>query len=42
LFQVPQGYELAADEAAETGIRVGPARTMQFELRREPGAPAPQ
>jgi hypothetical protein len=42
LFQVPQGYELAADEAAETGIRVGPARTMQFELRREPGAPAQQ
>jgi hypothetical protein len=42
LFQVPQGYELAANEAPDTGISVGGAGTVQFQLRREPGAPAPQ
>jgi hypothetical protein len=42
LFQVPQGYELAADGPGEAGVRVGPGRAVQFELRREPGAPGPQ
>jgi hypothetical protein len=43
LFQVPQGYELAADEPAEVGVRVGPAgRTMRWEQRIEPATPAPR
>ena len=43
LFQVPQGYELAADEPAAVGVRVGPAgRAMQWEQRLEPGVPGPQ
>jgi hypothetical protein len=42
LFQVPQGYELAADGPGEAGVRVGPGRAVQFELRREPGASGPQ
>jgi hypothetical protein len=42
LFQVPQGYELAAGETARPGIRVGSGGTVQFELRRDPGERAPQ
>lgn len=42
LFQVPQGYEMAVDEGARTGIRGAPGQTFEFELRREPGSPAPQ
>ncbi len=42
LFQVPQGYELAADDAARPGIRVGAGGAVRFDLRREPGRPAPQ
>ena len=41
LFQVPQGYELVADEAARPGVRVGMGRAVRFDLRREPGEPAP-
>ena len=41
LFQVPQGYELAAGEAAPPG-RAGTGGTMPFELRREPGDRLPQ
>jgi hypothetical protein len=42
LFQVPQGYELAVDEGVHTGIRAMPGQRVEFELQREPGAPAPQ
>jgi hypothetical protein len=42
LFQVPPGYELAADEPAEVGLRVAPGRTVQWERRIGPAAPAPQ
>ncbi len=42
LFEVPQGYELVAGEAARPGIRMGAGRAVQFELQREPGARAPQ
>jgi hypothetical protein len=42
LFQVPQGYTMAVDEGARTGIRGVPGQAFEFELRREPGSPAPQ
>jgi hypothetical protein len=42
LFQVPQGYEQRdADEGVSTAIHATPGRRVEFELRREPGAPAP-
>jgi hypothetical protein len=42
LFEVPQGYEMAVDEGPRTGIRSVPGQRVEFELRREPQAPAGQ
>jgi hypothetical protein len=42
LFEVPQDYSLAADDAPRAGIRVEPGRVVQWEQRIEPGAPAPR
>jgi hypothetical protein len=41
LFEVPQDYSLAADDAPRAGIRVEPGRVVQWEQRIEPGTPAP-
>ena len=42
LFEVPQGYELVADEAPRPGIRIGTGGAVRFDLRREPGESPPQ
>lgn len=42
LFEVPQDYSLAADDAPRAGIRVEPGRVVQWEQRIEPGTPAPR
>jgi hypothetical protein len=41
LFEVPQGYEFRkADEGPSTAILGAPGHRVEFELRRNPGAPA--